>query len=316
MMLAICSIHKTVLDELGVQSVMAIIGGSMGGMHALEWPLCTPAEYVKNIIPIATSAYQGAWGISWGETRRQATFSDASFRDGWYEPVPECQPRSGLGVARMVGMLTYCSFDSFEARFGRRAAAPAKQRIPTEALPTPPLSDNESTTPNMNETENGTSPSLFSAQGYLQYQADRFLDRFDANCYLHLTKKMNTHDITRDRDPGRSSNQTPTLRDLTKTLNAAPEGSLVIGVESDLLFPLQQQAVIAQCLPSATFETLSSRDGHDGFLLEFERLNHLIQRHLNKRFPQLYEGPASLKVIDFDAPVANSVFGEVENVRY
>lgn len=84
--------HKYVLDALGVQSVAAVIGGSMGGMTTLEWPLCTAPGYVKSIIPIATAADHSAWGISWAETQRQCIYSDPKFDDGYYDPLPEGNP--------------------------------------------------------------------------------------------------------------------------------------------------------------------------------------------------------------------------------
>ncbi|KAH7084122.1 homoserine O-acetyltransferase [Paraphoma chrysanthemicola] len=309
-------IHKIVLDSLSVQSVAAIIGGSMGGMHVLEWPLCTPSGYVKNIIPIASSAYQGAWGISWGETQRQAVYADTTFRDGWYDPTPEGQPRRGLGTARIIGMLTYRSCQSFEARFGRRPGIVTRQKSQDDVMPTPPVSDTESVTSEMEEREQSSSTPRFSAQNYLQYQANKFLNRFDANCYIHLTKKMDTHDITRGRTCSVSRHSSPTKDELTRTLSCVPEGALVIGVGTDLLFPVQQQLDLAQCLPSARLVVLESGDGHDGFLLEFERLNSVIRKHLSERCAWLYDGEGVGIVDDTALAVVDSVFGETENVDF
>jgi homoserine O-acetyltransferase len=307
------SIHKLVLAALGVTSVAAVIGGSMGGMHTLEWPLCTPPGYVKNIIPIATSAYQGAWGISWGETQRQVICADATFNDGWYNALPGGQPGKGLGAARMIGMLTYRSCDSFDARFGRKLAKPTSQaKMPT--LPTPPLSDTGSTNLATEEVDGLVTPKEYAAQNYLQYQADKFLDRFDANCYIHLTRKMDTHDVTRDRNCDHP-NQTPTRASLKKSLQTIPKGALVIGVQSDLLFPLNQQETIAHCLPEASFVILSSSDGHDGFLLEFERLNDLLRAHLEERCAWLYKGSPMLIRKEFNDLISDSVFGELESME-
>src|SRR6266404_5556100 len=127
-------LHKLVLDHLGVSSVAVIIGGSMGGMTVLEWPLCTEKGYVRQIIPIATSVRHSAWCISWGEAQRQSIYSDPEYADGYYTT----QPVSGLSAARMTALLTYRSRDSFESRFGR-----APQRSATGAsaeLITPPHS--------------------------------------------------------------------------------------------------------------------------------------------------------------------------------
>jgi homoserine O-acetyltransferase len=305
-----------VLDSLGVQSIAAVIGGSMGGMHALEWPLCTPPGYVKNIIPIATSAYQGAWGISWGETQRQAICTDLAFRAGLYNPIPEGQPRRGMGLARMIGLLTYRSPTSFEARFGRKCAVSREQGAVVDGLPTPPLSETRSANSSTEEPQDTNLQSQYSAQSYLRYQADKFLDRFDANCYLHLLKKMDTHDVTRGRVPDDEIQSTPTLENLRQSLNSVPGGALVIGVQTDLLFPLQQQNLIAQCLQGAIFIEIQGPDGHDSFLLEFEQLDKMIKKHLRTVFPQFYESPATPSETDKHVLVANSVFGEVENVEF
>ncbi|KAH7385400.1 homoserine O-acetyltransferase [Phaeosphaeria sp. MPI-PUGE-AT-0046c] len=273
-------IQKLILDALQVKSVAAVIGSSMGGMHALEWPLCTGPGYVKNIITIATSVYQGAWGISWGESQKQAIYADGIFDGGWYDPTPTGQPRNGLGLARMIGMLTYRSFDSFEARFGRdfkynneRTMDMVAAARMAEAPLTRPTSENYP-----------SSPKIYLAQSYLRYQAAKFLNRFDANCYLHLMNKIDTHNVTRDRGSFDASCRTPDVETLEKVLSTMPTGALVVGVQDDLLFPLSQQATIAACLPGAKLVTLISSDGHDGFLIEFEQLNSIITKYLQERY--------------------------------
>lgn len=285
----------------------------MGGMTNLEWALSTPAGYVKNIVPIATSAYQGAWGISWGETQRRAIYADPVFKNGNYNPVPEGQPQIGLGTARMIAMLTYRSHSSFEARFGRKPAA-LKRKSPAPSigvLPSPPASDVESDAETAEEE-----PVRYSAQGYLEYQADKFLTRFDANCYLQLTKKMDSHDITRGRVD--THNPTPAQEDLQHVLSKAPPKALVIGVESDVLFPISQQIELARHLPESKFLALKSGDGHDGFLLEFDTLNTAIREHLQDVHPWIYEGPpnATAEGEGTQHGVVNSVFGEAEGVEF
>ena len=306
-------LHKQVLDALGVQSVAAVIGGSMGGMTNLEWALSTPPGYVKNIVPIATSAYQGAWGISWSETQRRAIYADPVFKSGYYDPVPVGQPQSGLGTARMIAMLTYRSHSSFEARFGRKLAASKKKILAPSigVLPSPPSNDAESDTESVEDE-----PVKYSAQGYLDYQADKFLTRFDTNCYIHLTKKMDAHDITRGRV--HTHNPTPTQDDLQTVLSKAPPKALVIGVESDVLFPISQQIELARHLPESKFLALKSGDGHDGFLLEFDTLNKVIKEHLQDVHPWVYEGPPNAEGEKEGAEhgVVNSVFGEAEGVEF
>ncbi|KAJ3540946.1 hypothetical protein NMY22_g4096 [Coprinellus aureogranulatus] len=212
-------IHKLVLDALGVKSVGVVIGGSMGGMAVLEWPLCSPPGYVRHIIPLATSARHSAWCISWGEAQRQSIYSDPQYEDGFYTS----QPASGLAAARMSALLTYRSRDSFESRFGRKAQTSFKGNSVSSL--TPPASprtssDNslvlhndglrypksklpEHTRSNSQDASAAPSPAnppqIFSAQGYLRYQGEKFIKRFDANCYIHITRKLDTHDIARGR---------------------------------------------------------------------------------------------------------------------
>lgn len=203
-------LHKLVLDALGVTEVAAVIGGSMGGFSTLEWPLCTPRGYVRTIIPITTSAYHSAWGIAWGEAQRQCVFADRHYNSGWYEPVPQGQPTQGLGAARMIGMLTYRSYESFDERFGRSVAA-MKRTVACSAtnpaaLPTPSPSDaglGDISPPKRQKVETQPQsphrdryrpqplpPAKYGAQSYLHYQAEKFLQRFDANCYVHMIDKM------------------------------------------------------------------------------------------------------------------------------
>src|ERR1700753_1597342 len=119
------SLHKLLLDDLGVRQVAAVIGGSMGGMLVLEWAYFGK-DYVRSIVPIATSSRHSAWGISWGEAQRQSIYSDPKYDDGYY-PYDD-PPSTGLGAARMSALLTYRSRDSFESRFGRNIPDPSKKQ--------------------------------------------------------------------------------------------------------------------------------------------------------------------------------------------
>ncbi|KAI5863125.1 homoserine O-acetyltransferase [Durotheca rogersii] len=310
--------HKYVLDALGVQSVAAVIGGSMGGMTTLEWPLCTATGYVRSIIPIATAADHSAWGISWAETQRQCIYSDPKFDDGYYEPRPEGQPSAGLAAARMVAMLTYRSCVSFDARFGRKPQRQQRARHVQE----PPLDLPRTDVPIAAATVasaaavGGRSERMkgwaarrdpsFSAQGYLHYQGQKFVQRFDANCYLHITNKMDAHDVTLGRThaqeiEGSTGDGESILREV---LAAAPPGALVVSVETDALFLPEQQERLAACLANATLAVLKSSDGHDGFLLEFEQLGTLILDKLRRDFPQYY-----LSVLDGDVGLLDDVEG-------
>lgn len=304
----------------------------MGGMAVLEWPLCSPRGYVRHIVPIATSARHSAWCISWGETQRQSIYSDPAYEDGYYSS----QPASGLGAARMAALLTYRSRDSFESRFGRKA-----QKIPEKSVLTPPHSPTTSLNEEaLSEHNNGhryakprpatpslsagTPPSsramspqprkpIFSAQSYLRYQGEKFIARFDANCYIHITRKLDTHDVSRDRLESPDEDEFVAL---ARVLSLLPPRTLVIGIESDGLFFPSEQREIAEHIPDAELVIVPSPEGHDGFLLEFEIINRHILNFLHRELPDYYE--AQDGAIQDEEPeegfdvMKTSTFGEAE----
>jgi homoserine O-acetyltransferase len=294
----------------------------MGGMAVLEWPLCTPAGYVKHVIPLATSARHSAWCISWGEAQRQSIYADPAYNHGFYTT----QPCKGLAAARMSALLTYRSRDSFESRFGRRPQVPVNQ----DAIITPPrspvskaaktlLPDNAAALAAHNDGHRPSVPTanslLFSAQSYLRYQGDKFTARFDANCYIHITRKMDTHDVTRGRiayPADAAEDESPGLACVLSTL---PPRALVISIETDGLFMPSEQRELAAYIPDAALVVIPSRDGHDGFLLEFEQINGHILAFLRREFPELYErvGEEGEEEPECGFEVTKtSVFGEAE----
>jgi homoserine O-acetyltransferase len=215
-------------------------------------------------------------------------------------------------------MLTYRSHTSFEIRFDRKPAI-QKKRFAIEkesseyksegsqkkqiGLQTPPGSDDETSVKELSgecarsrkrvrkeDEALQIVPVTFAAQSYLQYQAEKFLQRFDANCYLHLLNKMDSHDVTRGRmsefpmaGEGHISNS-----DLKHVFRDVPPRALVISVDTDVLFRPEQQRKLAECLPEASIVDLDSSDGHDGFLLECVALGNLITDHLKLELPWLY----------------------------
>lgn len=315
----------------------------MGGMAVLEWPLCTPQGFVRHIIPLATSARHSAWCISWGEAQRQSIYSDPGYQDGFYEK----QPASGLAAARMSALLTYRSRDSFEARFGRKPQLEVKK--PANGVITPPDSPKsgekddavvlhndghknarprttivtnsisqdssaDNTSPSAspvstNSSITTTRPQIFSAQSYLRYQGDKFIARFDANCYIHITRKLDTHDVTRGRiPPGTSDSEA-----LKQILSTLPPRALVISIATDGLFTPSEQREIAENIPGAELVTVPSQDGHDGFLLEFEVINGHILRFLKREFPEYYAAGDDGEEPEEDFSIKKtSVFGEAE----
>ena len=357
-------LHKVILDFLGVRSIAVAIGGSMGGMQVLEWSLLFPNTYVRNIIPMATSAHHSAWGISWGEAQRQAIWSDPNYEEGYY--ADDHPPASGLGAARMAALLTYRSRDSFESRFGRRemenrhsnsnnniksngtygdsapstpgekarqahndgykeslsrrkhsvsSNSPMTPASPSNVLPSPsnPTPIHDATSSSL--TGETRKPLIYSAQSYLRYQGTKFIARFDANCYIAITRKMDSHDVFRGRFP------LPGYTLPWHPLHAAPPGALIIAISSDGLFTLDEQRDLAANLPDSNLVIIESPEGHDGFLLEFEQINKYILEHLQIRLPEVYEVPISLdkntdkdqeEVKDKFAVKKDSLFGEAE----
>lgn len=310
------------LDQLGIRSVAVVIGGSMGGMATLEWPLCTKPGYVRHIIPIATSARHSAWCISWGEAQRQSIYADPTYEDGYY--AAGTQPKTGLAAARMAALLTYRSRDSFENRFGRRPQPQLASPITPPRSPSTPASEalaahndghrgakprppSGSTTPDQDRPLTPPArPTVFSAQGYLRYQGDKFTARFDANCYIHITRKMDSHDVTRGRFPNEDAV-------MSKVLARLPRRALVIGIQTDGLFTPSEQRELAQYIPDAELVMIHSPDGHDGFLLEFEQINRHILAFLRRVAPELYTGEVeeTSRVQDFKIK-QTSMFGEAE----
>jgi len=186
--------------------------------------------------------------------------------------------------------------------------------------PTPSDSTSAST---VAATSENPRPPIFSAQSYLRYQGDKFVARFDANCYIHLTRKLDTHDIARGRrgtsfdssqEGGDQTQKTEAA--LAEVLRTLPPRALVIGIETDGLFTPSEQKLIASHVPEAELVIIPSPEGHDGFLLEFELINGHILKFLKREFPEYY---AHREDVDADAEPTEgfevkkaSMFGEAE----
>jgi homoserine O-acetyltransferase len=227
-------LHRRALEDLGVRRVACAIGGSMGGMHVLEWAFQTAddgAPFVQSLVPIAVGGRHTAWQIGWSESQRQAIYNDPKWRGGDY-PLDD-PPTDGLATARMMAMVSYRSEPSFDGRFGREEM------------------DDQSDAP-------------FAVESYLRYQGGKLVDRFDAHCYVHLTQQMDTHDVSRGRG------------DYTSVLGTIEQPTLVVGIDSDILYPIREQRELADHMPRASLEVLSAPHGHDAFLIEFDALNDMI----------------------------------------
>lgn len=321
-------IQKLILDSLGVKGLACVIGGSMGGMIALEYSAAyNKTGYVKSVIALATAARASAWCISWNETQRQCIFSDPYYDDGYYYENKNQRPDSGLSAARMAALLTYRSRNSFETRFGRKLPTGKSSDDAEKAVRYPKnkeeekwllhnegsrFQDNSRSSSALNSS--ATLQTYFTAQSYLRYQGNKFINRFDANCYISITRKLDTHDITRGRV--HESNEDP----LPKFLSQLASPHLIIGIESDGLFTYSEQQLLGQYIANSQLEKLDSPEGHDAFLLEFEVIDKYCKEFLQKRLPEYFDNlSGKIEVFeDWSNYVAtvdnggNSVFGEAE----
>lgn len=221
--------HREALRILGVRKLALAIGGSMGGMQVLEWGFYR--DFVDALIPIAVGGKHAPWGIAWTEAQRQAIYADPKWKDGNY--LLDDAPADGLAVARMMAIISYRSPIEFEDRFGRR-----------------PSSDGH--------------PG-FNVESYLRHHGQKLVDRFDANCYVHLTKQMNTHDVSRGRGQYK------------KVLGQLSQRVLVIGVSSDMLYPVEEQKELASLLPNADLKIIDAPFGHDSFLVVADQIGRVIK---------------------------------------
>lgn len=209
----------------------SVIGGSLGGMHALEWALLGK-DFVKSIIPLSCGAQQSAWQIAINHLQRNAIYSDTNYRNGdYYGHEP---PSQGLSLARQIAMVSYRSHSTYNSKFGRNLAT------------------------------NTTATSMFDVESYLTYQGIKFNNRFDANSYITLMKMTDSHDVGRERGG------------IEIALSEIWQPTLIIGIDSDLLYPLSEQAVLERFIPNAKFKIVSSAHGHDGFLLEQKEISESI----------------------------------------
>src|ERR1700689_757833 len=198
-------LQKMLIDSLGIKKLLDVAGGSMGGMQALEWAVAYP-ESVGAALPIATTARHSAQQIAFNEVGRQAIMADPDWNGGQY--YNGRAPGRGLSVARIVGHITYMSDESLPQKFGRRVRA----------------------------AQDGKGDQ-FEVESYLQYRGSKFVDRFDANSYIYITRAMDSFDLT----------ERGTLASLFERI---PTRFLVISFTSDWLYPSYQSHEIVSALRS------------------------------------------------------------------
>ncbi len=230
----IATAAREALRRLGLTRLRALVGPSLGGMTALAYAMLFPEE-VRNLVVISGAARATPFAIAVRSLQRECIRSDPEWRGGDY--APDQPPRAGLRLARKLGLITYRSALEWKERFGRERLA---VRGPQEVF----------------------GPE-FEVEAYLEMHAQRFVGAFDANCYLYLSRAMDLFDAA---EHGGS---------VEAGLSRITARTLVIGVETDFLFPLEQQAEIASVLARAgrdvRFVALPSVQGHDSFLVDYDR---------------------------------------------
>ena len=239
-------VERRLLDTLGVGDLVAILGGSMGGMRALEW-LATYPHRVRSALVLATSAYATADQIGTQTTQIMAIQSDPHWRGGDYHASGAGSwPHMGMGLARRIAHLTYRSETELAVRFGRE-----------------PQDDEDPMRPDALQT--GWITSRFAVQSYLDHHAEKLARRFDPGSYVALTDAMNTHDVGRGRGG------------VAAALSRITAPVIVAGLDSDRLYPFRLQEELASLIPtSGPARLLRSPYGHDGFLLEFDQVAPLV----------------------------------------
>ncbi len=243
-------------DHLGIRGIRFVIGGSMGGLQALEWPLLDP-ERVGAVVSIAAAGRHPAWCIAWSEAQRQALIADPKFRGGHYEPAHP--PRQGLAAARAVAMVSYRSPASLGVRFGRAAG---REIFAGRA----------------------DAPDEFAVRNWLRHHGRELAERFDANSYLRLIDAMDTHDLARNRGMYES------------VLKQIRQPVLVGSVITDALYVPLEQHSLAFLLPGGELFDIDSEHGHDGFLIDAAGFENRVRRFVDRLRTEQIAPPASAGV--------------------
>jgi len=245
-------LQRKLIQSFGIERLLAVAGGSMGGMQALEWAVSYP-EMVRAAIPIATTTRHSAQQIAFNEVGRQAIMADLDWSEGnYYDKKP---PGRGLGIARMVGHITYMSDESMREKFGRRLRE--KDKL-------------------------GYDFSIdFEVESYLRYRGSQFVNRFDANSYLYITKAEDYFDLTN----GSGS--------LSAAFERGETRFLVISFSSDWLYPPYQSQEIVRVLRrlnrDVAYSDLQSNYGHDAFLVDVVEQTDLIRGFLKSTYRAAHE---------------------------
>lgn len=234
------------LDAMGIEEVFCAIGGSMGGMLALEFAARYPHR-VRACVPIATAARHTAQNIAFHEIGRQAIMADPQWAGGRYADAG-CYPAKGLSVARMTAHVTYLSEDALQRKFGRS------------------LQDKERFTFGFEAD--------FQVESYLRHQGASFVERFDANAYLYITRAMDYFDLANQHDG-----------QLSRVFQGTRTRFCVVSFSSDWLFPTAESRALVRALAAAaadvSFSEVKTDKGHDAFLLDEPEFEVILRGFLN-----------------------------------
>jgi homoserine O-acetyltransferase len=235
--------QRALIDHLGIDQLLCAVGGSMGGMQVLQWVVSYP-ERIRLAIPIATTSKLSSQAIAFNEVGRQAIQSDPHWKEGEY--YGKSIPRRGLAIARMIGHITYLSEKSMHQKFGRKLQDKAEYGYDFRAD--------------------------FQVESYLRYKGDHFVDRFDANSYLYISKSMDYFDLAQPHGK------------LEQAFANVKAKFLVISFSSDWLFPsYQSKEIVSACRrvgAEAIYTEIQTDYGHDAFLLESEQISSLVTNFL------------------------------------
>ena len=240
------------MEHLGIEKWLAIVGGSMGGMQALEWAVEYP-ERVAGVIPIATTSRLSSQSIAFNWVGREAIMSDPDWQGGNYG---EKAPEKGLSIARMLGHITYLSDESMDEKFGRKLQQAQEYKYD--------FSYN------------------FEVESYLNYQGRRFVERFDANSYLYISRAMDYFELSAKAQGN-----------IYEAFSKVKSSFLVVSFSTDWLFPPNQSQDIVRALRTnsidVTYCNIDSAKGHDAFLLESDVLGRLISDFLRNLYRELQQ---------------------------
>lgn len=238
--------QKLVIDKLHINQIKSVIGASIGGQQTLEWSKRYPS-LVKSIVPIATGARVSPLMLGFGCISQNAIRSDPYWNGGSYYGTKHT-PKFGLKIARQIGHLTYLSRDSIEEKFGREKVEEQKN----------------------NETND------FKIESYLDYQGEKFIDRFDPNSYLYITDAMHRYDLSKGY-----SNDIEAVENFNGLAN-------IISIDSDWHFTVDESEYLSNVFEEAgnfvIHDVIKSKYGHDAFLIETDKLGRKIELFLRYMF--------------------------------